>query len=48
MKLNDKRNKNAPKLVRQLESISFARVITFDGQRIMNEVAKKVYESQNN
>lgn len=48
MKLNDKRNKNASKLVRQLETMSFARVITFDGQRIMNEVAKKVYQSLNN
>lgn len=45
MKLNDKRNKNASKLVKELDGVTFARVITFDGQRVMNEVAKKVYQS---
>ena len=48
MKLNDKRNKNASKVISQLDNISFARVVTFDGQRVMNEVAKKVYQKLNN
>ncbi len=48
MKLNDKRNKNASKVISQVNNMSFARIVTFDGQRIMNEVAKKVYQKLNN
>jgi hypothetical protein len=44
MKFNDKRNKNAPKNLSDMKDYTFARVVTFDGQRIMNQIAKKVYE----
>jgi hypothetical protein len=43
MKYNDKRNKNASKCVIGNEDHSYARVLTFEGQKIMNEVAKKVF-----
>ena len=44
MKYNDKRNKNAPKSVINCDAYTFARVVTFDGQRIMNQIAQKVYQ----
>ena len=40
MKYNDKRNKNASKEVISNVDHSFARVITFEGQKIMNNIAK--------
>ena len=43
MKYNDKRNKNASKYVADNEDYTFARVLTFEGQKIMNEIAKKVF-----
>jgi small subunit ribosomal protein S19e len=43
MKYNDKRNKNASKEVIANTDHSFARVITFEGQKIMNNIAKTVF-----
>lgn len=40
MKLNDKRNKNASSEIRDSEDITFARIITFEGQKELNEIAK--------
>ena len=40
MKLNDKRNKNASPEIRDSEETAFARVVTFEGQKELNEIAK--------
>ena len=43
MKYNDKRNKNASKAIIANTEHSFARVVTFEGQKIMNNIAKQVF-----
>lgn len=43
MKYNDKRNKNASKEIVANVEHSFPRVITFEGQKLMNNIAKAVF-----
>lgn len=43
MKLNDKRNKNVGAHILENEETTFARVITFEGQKELNEIAKQVF-----
>lgn len=40
MKLNDKRNKNASPDIKDSEESCFARIVTFEGQKELNEIAK--------
>ena len=40
MKLNDKRNKNVSQEIKNSDETFFPRVVTYEGQKILNEIAK--------
>lgn len=43
MRLNDKRNKNTIAEIRESEDTDFARIVTYEGQKELNEIAKQVF-----
>ena len=43
MKLNDKRNKNVPNEIKKSDDTFYPRVVSYEGQKVLNEIAKQVF-----
>ena len=45
MRLNDKRNKNVSREIQTSEDQNYSRIITPEGQKELNEIAKNVFKT---